>query len=319
MGDKIKIVTLMLSILCIGITAVVCMVSFSKVNEADERITMLESEIRQLENVQVETEVPVHAVESESQSAQDPETGNGSETEDTETAAETELVQETESMSKTEAGGSNGYTVAIDPGHQGSWVDMSEQEPVGPGASEMKAKATTGTSGWYTGIPEYQLNLDISLALQKELEQRGYSVVMTRTDNDTAISNAERATKAYKEGGDIYVRIHANGSEDTSISGGLGMVPSSDNPYVGHLAGDSYTLAECIMSAYCEETGFKNLGVQYYDNMTGMNWSQIPVMILEMGFMTNESDDTAMQDPDMQARMVKGIANGIDRYFGRES
>lgn len=313
MRDKTKIMALVLSILCICVTAAVCMVSFSKVNEADEKLTMLESEIRQLENAQTETEALVPAVESESQSAQDPETGSESGTEGIKAAAETEPVPETEEDVP------NGYTVAIDPGHQGSWVDMSEQEPVGPGASEMKAKATTGTSGWYTGIPEYQLNLDISLALQTELEQRGYSVVMTRTDNDTAISNAERATKAYQEGGNIYVRIHANGSEDTSISGGLGMVPSPDNPYVAHLAGDSYTLAECIMSAYCEETGFRNLGIQYYDNMTGINWSQIPVMILEMGFMTNESDDTAMQDPDMQARMVKGIANGIDRYFGRES
>ena len=39
-------------------------------------------------------------------------------------------------------------------------------------------------------------------------------------------------------------------------------------------------------------------------------------MILEMGFMTNEHDDTAMQDADMQAKMVSGIADGIDLYFG---
>ena len=194
---------------------------------------------------------------------------------------------------------------------------MSDQEPLGPGSSEMKAKASTGTSGWYTGIPEYQLNLDVSLALQSELQSRGYAVVMTRTDNDTAISNAERAEKAYQEGGDVYVRIHANGSEDTSVSGALAMVPSPENPYVAYLADDSYALGECILSAYCEETGFGNLGVQYYDNMTGINWSRIPVMILEMGFMTNESDDTSMADADMRIRMVNGIANGIDRYFGR--
>ena len=64
------------------------------------------------------------------------------------------------------------------------------------------------------------------------------------------------------------------------------------------------------------ETGFNNLGIQYHDDMTGINWSKIPVMILEMGFMTNEHDDTAMQDTDMQAKMVSGIADGIDLYFG---
>ena len=216
----------------------------------------------------------------------------------------------------TPSSGSRQFTVCIDPGHQGSWVNMSEQEPSGPGSSEMKAKATTGTQGRYTGVPEYQLNLDISLALQKELENRGYRVVMARTDNDTAISNSERALKAYEEGGEIYVRIHANGSDDSSVNGALGMTPSYENPYVANLAEESYRLTECILNTYCNETGFNNLGIQYHDDMTGINWSKIPVMILEMGFMTNEHDDTAMQDADMQAKMVSGIADGIDLYFG---
>lgn len=313
MKDKTKIIALILGILCICISSVVCLASFLNAKEADERLTALESEMRQLESAQMEEKrgaIPEEEPESSVRTAAEPESEKET------TAAETEVVTETEP--ETDADAANGYTVAIDPGHQGSWVDMSDQEPLGPGSSEMKAKASTGTSGWYTGIPEYQLNLDISLALQEELQSRGYAVVMTRTDNDTAISNAERATKAYQEGGNIYVRIHANGSEDTSVKGALAMVPSSENPYVGYLAGDSYTLGECILNAYCEETGFGNLGIQYYDNMTGINWSQIPVMILEMGFMTNESDDTAMADADMRVRMVNGIANGIDRYFGRE-
>lgn len=205
--------------------------------------------------------------------------------------------------------------VAIDPGHQGSWVDMSDTEPVGPGSSEMKAKSSTGTQGAYSGVPEYELNLDVSLKLRSELESRGYEVVLTREDNDTAISNSERALKAYEEGGDIYVRIHANGSDDASIGGALAMVPSETNPYVGELAADSYLLADCILNAYCENTPFTSLGIQYYDNMTGMNWSRIPVMILEMGFMTNESDDLQMQDVAVQEQMAEGIADGIDRYF----
>ncbi|MCD7764288.1 MAG: N-acetylmuramoyl-L-alanine amidase [Lachnospiraceae bacterium] len=225
--------------------------------------------------------------------------------------AETETESETETEPET-----NGYTVAIDPGHQGSWVDMTDTEPIGPGSSEMKAKSTTGTQGSYTGIPEYELNLEISLLLRTELEERGYEVILTREDNDTAISNAERATLAYEEGGDIYVRIHANGSENSSANGALGMVPSPSNPYVGDLSEESYRLAECILESYCSTAGFESLGVQYYDNMTGINWSKIPVMILEMGFMTNESDDLRMADPDVQELMVQGIADGIDAYFG---
>ena len=205
--------------------------------------------------------------------------------------------------------------VAIDPGHQGSWVDMSDQEPSGPGSSEMKAKASTGTQSSFSDKKEYELNLEISLLLRDELEERGYEVVLTREDHDTAISNAERAQLAYEQGGDIYVRIHANGSDDPSVSGALAMVPSSDNPYVGYLAEDSYLLGQCILDAYCSKASFESLGVQYYDNMTGINWSQIPVMILEMGFMTNQSDDSRMSDPSVQPLMAEGIADGIDRYF----
>ncbi len=229
--------------------------------------------------------------------------------------ARTETEHETKPESETEPENGKKWTVAIDPGHQGSNVDMSGTEPLGPGSSEMKAKAATGTQGRFTGVPEYELDLTISLLLRDELEERGYEVVMTREDNDTAISNAERAQLAYEEGGDIFLRIHANGLDDSSVSGALAMVPSPQNPYVGDLAEESYTLADCILNAYCEKVEFTSLGVQYYDDMTGINWSRLPVMILEMGFMTNESDDLRMADPEVQERMAEGIADGVDAYF----
>lgn len=298
---------LLVLLLCTAVVAGICVVSTVKVKKKEQTVAALESEVQKKESEQ-QTQPQT---ESETQVQTEAKTEVQTETQ-TEEVSET--VTETETESQT---AENGHVVAIDPGHQGSWVDMSAQEPSAPGCSETKAKATTGTQGRYTGVPEYQLNLDISLALQKELENRGYRVVMTRTDNDTAISNAERALKAYDEGGEIYVRIHANGSDDGSVSGALGMTPSYDNAYVSDLAGDSYRLTECILNAYCEKTGFANLGIQYHDDMTGINWSKIPVMILEMGFMTNEHDDTAMQDAQMQTSMVNGIADGIDQYFGR--
>lgn len=209
----------------------------------------------------------------------------------------------------------NGWKVAIDPGHQGSWVDMSAQEPSAPGSSETKAKATTGTTGKFSGLNEYELNLQVSLLLRDELEDRGYEVVMTREDNDTAISNKERAELAAAEGADILVRIHANGSEDTSVNGALAMVPSQSNPYVGYMYDECYELGEDILKAYCESTGIADDGVQYYDNMSGINWSTIPVTILEMGFMSNQNDDLLMADENFQPVMAEGIANGIDAYF----
>lgn len=205
--------------------------------------------------------------------------------------------------------------VAIDPGHQGNWVDMSEMEPNAPGSTEMKRKATVGTQGRFSGKAEFELNLEVSLLVRDILEERGYKVIMTREDHDTAISNSERALMAYNEGGDIYVRIHANGSDDSSVSGALAMVPSSSNPYVGDLAEDSYLLAQHILDGYCSAAQFKSLGIQYYDTMTGINWSKIPVMILEMGFMTNETDDLRMANTEVQQMMAQGIADGIEAYF----
>lgn len=93
------------------------------------------------------------------------------------------------------------------------------------------------------------------------------------------------------------------------------MAPSAENPYVSQLSPESVRLSQTILDSYCEATGFENLGVQYYDNMSGINWSTVPVTILEMGFMTNENDDRKMNDPTFQEKMVQGIADGIDAYF----
>ena len=209
----------------------------------------------------------------------------------------------------------DGHIIGIDPGHQSESVDMSAPEPNGPGSSEMKAKCTSGTQGTYSGVPEYQLNLEVSLQLKDELEQRGYQVVMTRTDNETAISNMERAQYAASQGAEIYVRIHANGDDSHTASGALTMSPSQNNPYIPQLFEQSDRLSRCIIDSYCAATGFQNLGIQYTDTMTGINWSTVPVTIIEMGFMTSQDDDLKMNDAEFQKTMVQGIANGIDSYF----
>lgn len=205
--------------------------------------------------------------------------------------------------------------IAIDPGHQGPNVDMSAKEPNAPGSEVMKTKATSGTSGTYSGIPEYQLCLDISQMLRDALEAEGYQVLLTREDNDTAISNSERAVMANEAGADVSIRIHANGSEDPSANGALALISSQSNPYTGSFYGESRALAESVLNAYCGRTGLLNQGIQENDTMTGINWSKIPVMILEMGFMTNENDDLKMADPTFRQQMVQGIVEGIDQYY----
>lgn len=214
----------------------------------------------------------------------------------------------------TEEPAANSHVVVIDPGHQGQ--GDSTTEPNGPGSSTMKARVAGGTHGTTTGVYEYQLTLVISQQLQAELENRGYTVYMTRTSHDVNISNMERAQYATNVGGEIAVRIHANGVDNASVSGAMALAPSSANPYIAYLADSSWNLSKCILDAYCVATGMQNQGVSTSDTMTGINWSTVPVTILEMGYMTNPTDDVNMEDPAYQARMVQGIADGIDAYFG---
>lgn len=214
----------------------------------------------------------------------------------------------------TEEPAANSHVVVIDPGHQGQ--GDSTTEPNGPGSSTMKARVAGGTHGTTTGVYEYQLTLAISQQLQAELEKRGYTVYLTRTSHDVNISNMERAQYASSVGSDIAVRIHANGVDNASVSGALALAPSSSNPYIAYLSDSSWNLSKCILDAYCAATGMRNQGVSTSDTMTGINWSTVPVTILEMGYMTNPTDDVNMEDPAYQARMVQGIADGIDAYFG---
>lgn len=207
-----------------------------------------------------------------------------------------------------------GKKVAIDPGHQGH--GNSEQEPIGPGASQTKAKVSSGTTGRTTGVPEYQLNLDVSLKLRDELIARGYEVYMIRETNDVNISNAQRAQAAAESGADILVRIHANGSENTSVAGALTMAPSAANVYLdSELVNQCQQLSQAIITSFCEATGANNQGVYQTDEMSGLNWCTIPATIVEMGYMTNPEEDTRMQTEEYQDAMVQGIANGIDQYF----
>ena len=208
----------------------------------------------------------------------------------------------------------NSAVVVIDPGHQGK--SDSTKEPDGPGSSTMKARVTAGTVGVASGVAEYVLNLEISLKLKAELENRGYTVYMTRSTHDVNISNMERAQYATSVGADIAVRIHANGSTNSSVKGAETLVPSLANPYVSHLAKASQSLGRCIIDEYCNATGFVNRGVLASDTMTGINWSEVPVAILELGYMSNAEEDVTMQDAAVQNNMVQGIANGIDKYFG---
>ena len=204
--------------------------------------------------------------------------------------------------------------IAIDAGHQ--LHGNSSTEPVGPGSSVRKPKVAGGAAGVATGVPEYKMNLNVAKKLRSILLDRGYEVYMVRTKNNVNISNKERALKANKSGSDIYIRIHGDSSSSSIVKGASVLYPSSSNPYVKKLSKASQKLSEAIIKKYCESTGIKNRGLVARDDLTGTNWSKIPVTLIEMGFMSNPSEDRKMQNSKFQVKMARGIANGIDSYFG---
>ena len=207
----------------------------------------------------------------------------------------------------------NGHVVAIDAGCQAK--ANAEKEPIGPASQTKKAKMPEGAVGAVTGVKEYELTLTVAKQLQDELKARGYEVIMIRESHDVNLSQAERSKIANNSDAEIFIRLSANSMENSSIYGALAMCMTEQNPYNSELSSDSYRLSKQIINNICANTGTKNRGVQKVDNSSAVNWCEIPVSVVEMGFLSNPDEERWLQTEEYQKKIVAGISDAIDYYF----
>lgn len=224
-----------------------------------------------------------------------------------------ETVVEINNNSNQNRNSANGKIIVIDPGHQVK--GNSAQEPIGPGATETKAKVTGGATGVATKQTEYDLNLKVALLLQQKLQAKGYTVIMTRTTNEVNISNKERAEIANNANAAAFIRIHANSLNDQSVKGILTMCQTANNQYNGYLAEKSYKLSKLVLDNVINTTGGVNKGVTRTDTMSGINWCTVPTTIIEMGFLSNPEEDRLLATDSYQEKIVDGIVQGIEEFL----
>ena len=202
------------------------------------------------------------------------------------------------------AGSLSGLLIGIDPGHQQK--GDSSQETVAPWSTATKAKVSYGASGYKTGRTEHSINLEISLKLRDALIAAGAEVTMTRSTADVNISNQERAIMMNDAGVDACLRIHCNAA-DNHDANGVEMYVKKKDP-------SALKLAEYLLTEVCASTGAKSRFTQATDAYTGLNWSEIPSVLVELGYMSNAAEEAKLIDPAYQDLLVEGMVNALIQW-----
>ncbi len=162
-----------------------------------------------------------------------------------------------------------------------------------------------GTIG--NGIYEKHITLPISLRLGRILQQMGYSVVYTRTE-DIDLDLEPRVRLAERVNAEVFVSIHANALEARSreISG--------VETYHARGSSISRQLASFVHDQVISGTGALDRGVRgagfYVIKHTSM-----PAILVETGFVTNPREAANLNNPAYQDRMAASIARGVDQFI----
>ncbi len=208
-----------------------------------------------------------------------------------------------------------GPTVVIDPGHDR--LANPATEPIGPGSATRKIKDGGGTSGVVTGIREADLVLDVSLRLRALLRRAGVTVVMTRTQTaGKSMGNILRARIANRARAALFLRVHADGDPDAGVRGSHTLVPALRAGWTDDVHRGSRRAASAVQGELLRALGFPDRGIQERSDFTGFNWADVPVILVELGFMTNPVEDRALARPAVRARAAQGLCRGTLAYLG---
>jgi N-acetylmuramoyl-L-alanine amidase len=212
--------------------------------------------------------------------------------------------------SETAPGSQQEKVVTIDPGHQA--ID-ARPEWSDPGMTR-RVPAEEVFKGVVTGNPEYLVALDIGVKLKDLLEKDGISVVMTRETSTIDLTDVTRAEIAGNAASDLYLRIHCGGSKNPAKSGIRTLYPARSR-WTGSFYENSKTAALYVQAALVKSCRAPDRGVADRRDSPAFNWSKVPVIEAEVGFLTNGEDDERLADEEYRSEVALGLKNGISRYL----
>jgi N-acetylmuramoyl-L-alanine amidase len=208
-----------------------------------------------------------------------------------------------------------GPVVVVDPGH-----DLRASlatEPIGPGSAVRKIKDGGGTQGVVTGRREADVVLDVALRLRALLRRAGVTVVMTRTRTaGESMGNVARARIANRTGAALFLRVHADGHPSPAVRGTHTLAPALEPGWTDDVHRPSATAAALVQRELVRALGFPDRGISERSDFTGFNWADVPVILVELGFMTNPIEDRQLARPAVRERAALGLCRGTLRFLG---
>jgi len=209
-------------------------------------------------------------------------------------------------------GGLSGKFIYIDPGH--GKTDKKGTEKIAPDSETTKAKYVSGADG--SRYSEEEINLMVAQLVKQKLESKGAKVRMTREGHSCDYSNIERAKLANEAGADLMIRIHADSSDSSSARGMSMLIPSNEHISDSDMVKTSRRIGEAVLEGAVAATGAKNRGCVERPDMTGFNWSEVPVILIEMGFLSNAEEDEKLSTESYREKIAEGIVDGLSDYYG---